>query len=137
MDIKNYGIIYLLVFFVAILFIATRLFPNLKLSNLVQTRTQTPQVQTIVVIVDFGTERKTYASITAPNAYMALVEAVKQDGLEVTTGQLDGGISVEKVGTFANDRAKHWVYEVNGKRETITPDARVLLVGDSVVWLFE
>lgn len=142
MDFKNYAIVYALVLLVAVVFVATRIFPNITLTQLISPAvTVTPGPSTsvetaVTVIVNFGDVQKTYADITAPNAYLALVEAVRADDLEVTTKQYDFGLLVEKVGTYENSTDRAWIYFVNGTAGDVAADKKVLMVGDSVEWKY-
>lgn len=140
MDFKNYGIIYLLVFFVIVVFIFTRLFPEFKFNSI--TRPTTTNVATdsatnsVIVMVDFGFGGKSYTSITAPNAYLALVEAVKGEEMEVGTRQGPNGLEVVKVGDVETGSAGRWIYVVNGTQMDTAPDTRLILAGDTVEWKF-
>lgn len=141
MDFKNYGIIYALIVLVVGVFLFTRLYPQTKWGTV--TKRLEPKVATeggvigsSVVIVDFGFGGKTYSSITAPNAYLALVEAVKAENLEVVTGQVENGLEVVKVGEVETGSAGSWTYLVNGQKQDVPPDTKLLYRGDTVEWKF-
>ena len=140
MDFKNYGIIYALIILVVGVYIFSRLYPQAS-SGIFSTRTQ-PRIATSsanltsVVIVDFGFGGKTYSSITAPNAYLALVEAVKAENIEVSTRQGDKGLEVVKVGELANGSIGRWIYSVNGQQQDVAPDSKLLYAQDTVEWKF-
>lgn len=140
MDFKNYGIIYALIILVAGVFLFTRLYPQTKIGTV--TNQLEPKVATegakgsSVLIVDFGFGGKTYSSITAPNAYLALVEAVKGENLEVETKQGEKGLEVVKVGEVETGSAGSWTYIVNGQKQDMSPDTKLLFSGDTIEWRF-
>ena len=137
MDFKKYGIVYLLIILVAALFIASRIYPDIRLNTFIPTASPVSSPsQAVTVVVDNGDKQKTYTNVTAPNAYLALVEAVKQDNLEVGTKQYDFGILVTSIGTYVNSTAKAWIYYVNGKSGDVSADKKLVAVGDKVEWKY-
>lgn len=137
MDFKKYGIVYILLVLLVSVFIASRLFPNTTFTDLVPVSVSTTSNQdSIAVDVDFGEGPKTYENITAPNAYLALVEAVKQNGWEVSTKQYDFGVMVEQVGPYANTSERAWIYYVNGASGDVAADQKLLVAGDKVEWKY-
>src|SRR3989344_6321178 len=147
MDFKKYGIVYGLIAIVGVLFVATRLFPNVTLENLSRQQfsgsksTPPPEAQgspvsAITVKIDFGDGQKSYSGISASNAYGALVEAAKQDNLEVGIKQYDFGVLVDKVGSYQNSQERVWVYYVNVQSGDVAGDKKEIKQGDVIEWKF-
>lgn len=144
MDFKKYGIVYLMVFVLVLVFIGTRLFPNLTLEQLIRSGDSTQssvapdsQLPQVSVTINFETEKKNYTDIAAKNPYEALLTAAAKDKLEVGTKQYDFGIFVEKIGSTASKEDRAWIYYVNGKSGDIAADKKELKTGDSVEWKYE
>ena len=139
MNIKKYGIVYILLALVIAVFLVTRLFPNAKIADFVTTES-TPSAQVtngITVDINFDeSSTKTYQNIVAPNAYLALVEAAKQIGWEVETKQYDFGLMVQKVGPYENTSEKSWIYFVNGAAGETSADQKMIVSGDKVEWKY-
>lgn len=139
MNIKKYGIVYILLALVVAVFLVTRLFPNFKIADII-TIESTPSAQVangVTVEINFGENGpKTYRDIVAPNAYLALVESAKQIGWEVETKQYDFGLMVQKVGPYENNKEKSWIYFVNGSAGETSADQKLIMSGDKVEWKY-
>jgi len=146
-DLKKFGAVYLLLAVVLVLFVLSRLFPNKTIfdfmgspSSLTATpsaglQTQTT-VQNLTVILDFGSEQKTYTNIAAANAYLALVEAAQKGQLEVTIQQYEYGVQITKVGEFVASATHGWAYFVNDVAGDTAPDRKTLSANDRIEWKY-
>lgn len=144
MDFKKYGIVYGLVALVVALFVVTRLFPDVQLTDLTTqkfsrsspiTEVEVSPIAGISVTIDFGDAKKSY-TVSASNAYGALVEAAKQDAMEVGIKQYDFGVLVEKVGIYQNSQQRVWVYYVNGQSADVAADKKEVKQSDLVEWKY-
>ena len=146
-DLKKFGAVYLLLAVVLVLFVLSRLFPNKTIFDFMGSGgslTATPSaglqtqttVQNLTVVLDFGTEQKTYTGIAAANAYLALVEAAKQDQLEYSSEEYGYGIQVTKVGNFAASATHSWAYFVNDIAGDAAPDRKTLSANDRIEWKY-
>ncbi len=139
MDFKKYGVVYILLFLVAVVFVGTRLLPNVTSLRPVPSLEPTPviEIKTLVnVTMDFGSEKKSYSDVVATNAYQALVEAGKKDSLEIIIKQYSFGVLVEGIGQYKNSPDKAWVYYVNGISGDTASDKKELNGGDYVEWKY-
>lgn len=142
MNFKKYGIVYLLVVLVLMLFILSRLFPKVTVRSLLNERLaaspkpSTVETSLVTVTIDFGTEQKTYSNIQASNAYLALVEAAKQDKLEVEIKQYDFGIMVQKIGDFTNTATQAWGFYINEQAGQEAADKTKVTPGDKILWKY-
>ena len=139
MAFKKYGIIYLLIGLVIALSAVRLVFPKTQVTKFapsIVTSSPVAQLSTTVMI-DFGDKQVTYSGIVSPNAYLALVEAAKQDNLEVETKDYDFGVMVEKVGSYQSDSQHAWLYYINGTAGDVAADQKLLGVGDRLEWKYE
>jgi len=158
MDLKKFGIVYLLVGFVAVVFVLTRfVFPGVTMQDLMQQQVErtrevqdasaTPSASSAetvtngensqtMVLIDFGDSERTYQNINATNAYAALTEAAGRDGLDVVTKDYDFGKLVESINNKANTTDRVWVYYVNGASADVAADRKSINPGDRVEWKY-
>ena len=140
-DLKKYGIIWLLVVIVVVLFALSRLFPHGTIYDLANINfhpaSPSPKLndfsKNITVTVNNGSTSFTQV-VAATNPYLALVEAAKAENLKVEITQVSGGVMVEKVGNVANSANAQWTFKVNGNTVNQTADQVVLKPGDTVEW---
>lgn len=102
--------------------------------------TETPAVKetAVVAVTITGIGNPiTVADVRAPNAYNALVAAVKKRNLEIKTKSYDFGIFVESIGGYPNTKEKAWIYYVNGKSGAVAADKQALKNGDTIEWKYE
>lgn len=146
-DLKKFGAVYLLLTVVLVLFVLSRLFPGKTIYDFMGSRsslTATPSaalqsqttVQNLTVVLDFGNQQKTYTNIAAANAYLALVEAAKQDKYDVGIQQYDFGVQVIEVGDFAATPTQGWSYFINDIAGDTPPDRKALSPNDRVEWKY-
>ncbi len=131
MDFKKHGIIYVLIIVVIVLFLATRLFPHIRLTDvmsgkLIGTPSAALKTTGSSVVINFGDSQKTYTTISATTVYLALLEAAKQDKLDIAIRQYQFGIGVEKIDALANTAENTWIYSVNGQIGDVPADKKVL-----------
>lgn len=141
MDFKKYGIIYILLFIVIVLFILTRLFPGMTIYDLGKLKLRgspSPSAElSITVQINLGEEEKVYSGIEASNVYLALVEAGKQEDLKLETSQGSFGVVVEQIGEIKNTESMAWTFSVNGESSNIRADEFKLEPGDKVEWIYQ
>lgn len=147
MDFKKFGIVYLLIGIVGVLFVLTKVvFPGVTLDQLTKQQFGNGNASSsadfsslkegVRAEIDFGDNKKSYENISASNAYLVLVEAAKKDNLGVEIKQYDFGILVEKVGNYTNSKDRVWVYYVNGESGNVAADKKEIKNGDLVEWKY-
>lgn len=145
-DLQKFGIIYLLIAIVAVLFVATKLFPNAKMTDFANLNLRsyiptnaTPSAklntfaENVIVTITVGGQQQNY-TVGASNAYLALVEAAKKENKTVKSQQSSSGVLVESVGGFGSG-TDVWTFKVNGDSVNESPDKVTLKPGDKVEWM--
>lgn len=113
---------------------------NLK-STASEATESTAKEKAVKVIIDYGDSQRTETTLEAKeglNAFAALEEAAKNDGVEVASTKYDFGVMVNSVGAYkGGDDGRYWLYYVNSKTPEVGADQYKLQAGDSVEWKFE
>jgi hypothetical protein len=140
-DLKKFGIIWLLVIMVVVLFVLSRLFPHSTIYDLAKINfhpaSPSPKVnvfsENISVIVNNSSSQYAHV-VSATSPYLALVEAAKAENQAVEIVRSNSGIMVDKVGGVASSATAQWTFKVNGKTVNESADLVELKPGDTVEW---
>lgn len=93
-------------------------------------------IPNVAVSIDFGRGEVKVASVSAANAFSALIAVTDREKLAVKTKQYDFGVFVQSIRGLASGTKKAWIYFVNGKSGQVAADKYVLKDGDKVEWKF-